>query len=68
MAGALLAHDLDALARALDRPDAPLAHPTTEHFLPLLYVAGAASAADPVRFPVEGFDMGSLSMRSVLVG
>jgi 4,5-DOPA dioxygenase extradiol len=32
------------LTRFQDHPDARKAHPTTEHFLPLLVVAGAASA------------------------
>jgi len=35
---------------------------------PLLYAAGAADAKDAVSFPISGFDMGSLSMRSVLFG
>jgi 4,5-DOPA dioxygenase extradiol len=45
-------------------PSLALAHPTDEHFLPLLVSAGAASVlgAD-VRFPVEGFEYGSLSRR-----
>ncbi|WP_257387818.1 4,5-DOPA dioxygenase extradiol [Tahibacter caeni] len=54
-----------AVVAALERPDAGLAHPTPEHFLPLIYAAAASDAGDDVDFPVEGFDMGSLSMRSV---
>jgi 4,5-DOPA dioxygenase extradiol len=45
--------------------DGRMAHPTPEHFLPLLYAVGASDADDRVDFPIEGFDMGSLSMRSV---
>ncbi len=45
-----------------------MSQPTRDHFLPMLYVAGAASDRDPVRFPVNGFDLGSLTMRSVLLG
>jgi 4,5-DOPA dioxygenase extradiol len=61
-------HDTDALVRVLDTDDGRMAHPTPEHYLPLLYAAGAASSGDIVRFPVTGFDMGSLSMRSVMFG
>jgi 4,5-DOPA dioxygenase extradiol len=48
--------------------DASLAVPTPEHYLPLLYVLGAALPEDPVRFPVEGIDGGSVSMLSVQIG
>ncbi|HET9752930.1 MAG TPA: 4,5-DOPA dioxygenase extradiol, partial [Myxococcales bacterium] len=61
-------HDGAALARLLDTEVGRLSHPTPDHYFPLLYAAGAADAADPVAFPVAGFDMGSLSMRSVLYG
>jgi 4,5-DOPA dioxygenase extradiol len=48
--------------------DAQLAAPTPDHFLPLLYVLGAAQADDDVNFPVGGFDGGSISMLSVMLG
>jgi len=48
-------------------PSAALSVPTPEHYLPLLYVLGARSPADRVSFPVVGFDLGSLSMTSVLL-
>lgn len=41
---------------------AQLAVPTPDHYLPLLYVLGARRKEDAVRFPVEGFDGGSISM------
>ena len=47
-------------------PHAQLAHPHPDHWFPLLYAAGAAEPSDRVSFPLEGFDLGSLSMRSVL--
>jgi 4,5-DOPA dioxygenase extradiol len=41
---------------------------TPEHYLPLLYVLGAAHADDAIAFPVEGIDGGSVSMLSVQFG
>lgn len=46
--------------------EAPLAVPSPEHYVPLLYALGASTEADQVSFPYEGFEMGSLSMRSVM--
>jgi len=48
--------------------DARLSAPTPDHFLPLLYVLGARVKGEPVRFPVEGFDGGSISMLGVQCG
>jgi 4,5-DOPA dioxygenase extradiol len=48
--------------------DALLAVPTPEHYLPLLYVLGASVAGEPVTFPVEGMDGGSVSMLAVQFG
>ena len=48
--------------------DAMLSVPTPEHFLPLLYILGAAEPGETVSFPVEGIDGGSVSMLSVQVG
>lgn len=52
------------LLAALDTDVGRDAHPTPDHYLPLLYAAGAAEG-DAVSFPVEGFDMGDLSMRTI---
>jgi len=43
------------------------AHPTVEHFLPLLYTLGVADAEDEIDFFNEGIDLGAVSMRSVLL-
>jgi len=65
----LLAGEFEPLLRyeTLGR-DARLSIPTPDHYLPLLYVIGARQDADPITFPVEGVDGGSISMLSVQVG
>jgi 4,5-DOPA dioxygenase extradiol len=69
VADALVQHDHRALVDVWPgTDDARLAHPTPDHWLPLLYALGATDDRDPVRFPTEGFDAGSLSMRNVLWG
>jgi 4,5-DOPA dioxygenase extradiol len=47
-------------------PDFPAAAPTPDHFIPLLYIAGMASAAklDPPEVTAEGYAFGALSMTS----
>lgn len=47
--------------------DARLSAPTPEHYLPLLYVAGARRDDDRVGFPVTGIEGGSVSMLAVLL-
>ena len=49
-------------------PDAALAIPTPDHYLPLLYVLGARYAHEPVTYPVEGFDGGAISMLTLQFG
>lgn len=44
------------------------AHPSVEHYLPLLYTMGATDERDQVSYPYEGFDFGSISMRMILLG
>jgi len=48
--------------------EADLAVPTPDHYLPLLYVAGARAPSESIAFPVEGVDGGSVSMLTVSVG
>jgi 4,5-DOPA dioxygenase extradiol len=48
--------------------DAALAVPTPEHYMPLLYVLAQRRDDEPVTFPVEGFDGGSVSMLGVRIG
>jgi len=49
-------------------PDALLAIPTPDHYLPLLYVLGARRNNEAITFPVQGVDGGSISMLAVQVG
>jgi 4,5-DOPA dioxygenase extradiol len=48
--------------------DAALAAPTPDHFLPLVYVLAQGKREEPVTYPVEGFDGGSVSMLGVRIG
>jgi 4,5-DOPA dioxygenase extradiol len=65
----IAAGDLAGLADYLAiGPDAALAVPTPEHYLPLLYVLALRRPDDPVRFPSEGMDGGAVSMLAVQVG
>lgn len=66
---ALLQNDMDTLlSLSPGTADGQQAHPTPEHWLPLIYAAGAATESDRVQFPTEGFDWGSLSMRNIIFG
>jgi 4,5-DOPA dioxygenase extradiol len=68
--GAVEKHDANALAQPQNWGETLLkrAHPTVEHYLPLLYSIGATDDKDVVSYPYEGFDFGSISMRAVLFG
>lgn len=58
-----LARDPNDALRVLDHPDADLAVPTPDHFIPLLYLAGIAGAEGIKPEPlVRGYSMGSISM------
>lgn len=50
---------LGAVARA--------AHPSHDHFLPLLYAIGLIEPGEPVTFFTDAFDLGSISMLSMRV-
>jgi 4,5-DOPA dioxygenase extradiol len=65
---AIETRDLASLAapEAWGKPLAALAHPTLEHYVPLLYCMGSTTEHDAVSYPYEGFEHGSLSMRMVL--
>jgi len=48
--------------------DATLSIPTPDHYLPLLYVLATRQNSEPIRFPVEGVDGGSISMLAAQIG
>jgi 4,5-DOPA dioxygenase extradiol len=64
VATALERRDRDALAGFRDVPPARFAHPTVEHFVPLLVAAGAADPDAPWTAVITGYWLG-LSKRSV---
>lgn len=66
---AVVAGDVQRLLQALElAPHAARAHPTTEHFLPLLVAAGAARAALPATVLDGGIRHGVLAMESYVFG
>jgi 4,5-DOPA dioxygenase extradiol len=65
---ALEQRDAQHLASALDSALGRNAHPSPDHYLPLLYTFGASSGEDALSFPINGFDAGSISMRSIRFG
>jgi len=65
----LLARDDDGLLAYRERaPGFRQAHPSDDHFVPLLIAAGAAEARDAVTFPITVFELGSLSRCAVRFG
>lgn len=65
---ALETGDDDALVNYRTAPDSSLAAPDADHFFPLLYIAGLRMPGDGITWLVEGYEAGSLSMRSFQVG
>jgi 4,5-DOPA dioxygenase extradiol len=48
--------------------DARLSVPTPEHYLPLLYIAALQRDDEVMSFPVDGYDLGSVSMLTAAAG
>ena len=58
-----LAHEPGEILRLLEHPDYPHAVPTPDHFIPLLYLAGLATADGTTLEPlIRGYSMGAISM------
>lgn len=68
MAAMIDAADHGALVAYEKLPHARQAIPTEEHYLPLLYVLGAAGEKEPVTFFNDKVTLGSVSMRGVRMG
>lgn len=63
--GVLASGDVDAVAHWTERcPEARLAHPTDEHFLPLPVALGAAGPAPRAERLHAGFEHGSIGMQA----
>jgi len=57
---------IEALARIHeDLSEGRKAHPSLEHYAPLLVACGAAEPKPVVSYPYEGFEHGTISMRCV---
>ena len=56
------------ILKVMEHPDYPLAVPTPDHFIPLLYLAGLAAGSGAAEAIVRGYAMGSISMTCVDVG
>lgn len=66
---AIVARDFDSVVHfARLGEDARLSVPSDEHFLPLLYILGAAHADDPVRALTDAVTGAAISMLTVAVG
>ncbi len=48
--------------------DARLSVPTPEHYLPLLYIIAAQARDEIISLPVDGIELGSISMLTAIVG
>ncbi len=59
--------DTDALVNFAENRDSAMAHPTSEHYLPLLYALGAAGEEEP-QFFNEGIFASSIAMRCAVYG
>lgn len=65
----LLSGDMQALIDYADQgQDAQLSVPTPEHYLPLLYIAGARQDDEAISIAVDGIEIGAISMLTAVVG
>lgn len=67
---AILARDTNVILNPEQHLDeiALTAHPSMDHYIPLLYAMGASDEKDPISFPYKGFQYGSISMKTIKFG
>lgn len=53
---------------AMEHPDAAMAHPSLEHYIPLLYIAALKEPNELSYFGYEAIEYGTLSMRNWVIG
>jgi 4,5-DOPA dioxygenase extradiol len=68
IARALESGDSGTLIDYARHPDAALAVPTPDHYLPMLYPAALRAQDERFTWIAEGLEFGSLSMRSFRIG
>jgi len=54
------------MGELLQTPAGRLSVPTPDHYYPLLYILGASDESDQLTFPIEGYELGSISLRSLI--
>lgn len=65
---AFTCNDIESLIRIEERcPDFKTAHPSIDHYLPLLYIAGTRSTEDEVKTLTPLFQNASLSMKGFML-
>jgi 4,5-DOPA dioxygenase extradiol len=68
IANALMERDSEKLIHIKKHwpKQAALSVPTAEHYLPLLYTAALSELSDTLTFPITGFQLATISMRTAL--
>lgn len=65
---AIINNDIDKILNYKNIKGSKESVPSAEHFIPLIYILALKDEKDSISFFAEGFEMGSLSMDSFVVG